>query len=107
MVVTGPAVPVAVNVTGLPVNVPLVAVTVLAPATAPSVHVVLAMPLAFETTGCVPTDPPPVTTAKVTLTPPIGLPNASVTSALMGDPRAVPTAPLCPLPPLIASVVAA
>src|SRR6266540_3553061 len=49
-----PAVPVAVNVTGLPVNPPDVAVSVFGPAVVPSVHdVTAAIPLGFVVTGAV------------------------------------------------------
>src|SRR5207249_10024460 len=73
----GPAVPVAVKVTGLPLipDPAAAAVSVLAPAADPSVHdVAAATPFAPVTTGAVGfTDPPPEATAKVTLTPATGL----------------------------------
>src|SRR5205823_5190466 len=71
-----PAVPVAVNVTGLPVSPVAVAVSVFGPAVGPPVHdVTAAIPLAFVVTGVVGvTVPPPEATANVTLTPSTGLP---------------------------------
>src|SRR5207249_9725882 len=76
-----PAVPVAVNVTGLPVNPVDVAVRVFGPAVALGVQdVTAATPLAFVVTGVVGlTVPPPDATANVTRTPPTGLPFASRT----------------------------
>jgi hypothetical protein len=73
----GPAVAVAVNVTGLPVSVPEVAVRLFAPATVPRVQdMAFAIPLGFVDTGVVGfTVPPPDVTAKVTATPATGLLN--------------------------------
>src|SRR5437773_1875572 len=73
--VAWPAVPVAVNVTGLPV--PMEAVSVLPPAVVPSVQaVVAAIPLAsVDTAVSGLTVPPPDVTANVTATPATGLPN--------------------------------
>ena len=75
MVVAAPTVPVAVKVRGEPVRPVAVAVSVLLPAVAPKVHVgEVAMPLAFVVTVVgEPSEPPPVATAKVTLTPLTGL----------------------------------
>src|SRR6185437_3992196 len=68
-----PAVPVALNVTGLPPpeNPVAVAVSEFPPAVVPRVHEPMdAMPVAPVVVGLVPvSDPPPVTTAKVTDTP--------------------------------------
>jgi hypothetical protein len=75
-----PAVPVALNVTGDPVNDPDVAVSVFAPAADPSVHdPTVAIPDAFVVAFAPVTLPPPVATAKVTDTPATPLPLASVT----------------------------
>src|SRR3989442_1504403 len=76
-----PAVPVAVNVTGLPVRPVDVAVRVFGPAVGPRVHdVTVAMPLGPAHTAAVGTTaPPPAATAKVTATPLTGLPLASCT----------------------------
>src|SRR5690348_18447568 len=75
-----PAVPVAWNVTGLPVSEPEVAVTVLGPATVPSVQLpTVAMPLALVVWVGPVMLPPPDATANVTATPGTGCPPASVT----------------------------
>src|SRR5438552_4739774 len=80
-VAAAPAVPVAVNVTGLPASPVAVAVSEFGPAVGPNVHdVTAAIPLAFVVTGVVRlTVPPPEATANVTLTPATGLPFASCT----------------------------
>ena len=72
-----PAVPVALNVTGLPESPVAVAVSVLGPAVGPRVHdVTAAIPSAPVATAVVGfTVPPPEPTAKVTATPPTGLLN--------------------------------
>src|SRR5439155_403744 len=74
-----PAVPVAVNVAGLPVNPLEVPARLSAPAVDPSVHdVTPATPLAFVVTGAVGlTVPPPEATANVTRTPATEFPFAS------------------------------
>src|SRR6185437_15291186 len=81
--VAAPAVPVALNVTGLPPpeNPVAVAVSVLAPAVVPSFQlVIVAIPLALVVAGFVPLNEPlPTPMAKVTVTPATGLPFASVT----------------------------
>ena len=71
-----PGVPVAVNVTGLPVRPAELAVRVFVPSVGPRVHdVAAAMPSSPVATGLVGlTLPPPDATAKVTLTPCTGLP---------------------------------
>ena len=95
IVVAAPVIPVALNVTGLPANEFAVAVTVFAPAAAPSVQLVsVATPLPFVTTdaglaGAI--APPPLVSANVTVTPPTALPPASVTFTLGGAPTAVDT----------------
>src|SRR5205807_2646100 len=69
-VAAGPAVPVAVNVTGLPVRPAALAVRVLAPAVVPRVQVpTVAMPLEFVVCSAPVTLPPPDAGANVTLTP--------------------------------------
>jgi len=91
--VAAPAVPVAVNVTGLPVSPATVAVTVFAPAFVPSVQLVsVATPLAFVSTvvgGAM--VPPPAVTANVTLTADTGTAPAPVTNTLGGAATAEPT----------------
>ena len=91
IVAAAPAVPVAVNVTGLPVSDPDVAVRVLLPTVALSVQLpTVAMPLPFVV--CVPpvTLPLPAAGANVTATPATGLPFASFTITEGGDVTAVP-----------------
>ena len=98
-VVATPAVPFALNVTGLPVSPVTVAVTVLTPAVVPSVQLVsVAMPLAFVATVAGLTGlstPPPAVIANTTLTPLTGLPPASVTRTLGGALAALPAVALC------------
>src|ERR1051325_940562 len=107
-----PAVPEAVNVTGLPVR-PLAAavrVLLLVPAAGPSVQLVrLAIPEAFVLTvaGLAGTEvPPPLVTVNVTATPDTALPPASVTRTEGGAPTAVPTVALCDVEELAAIVLA-
>src|SRR5207253_1110675 len=86
-----PAVPVAVNVTGLPVSDPDVAVRVLLPAVALSVQLpTVAMPLPLVV--CVPpvTLPLPTAGVNVTATSATGFPFASFTITDGGDVTAVP-----------------
>src|SRR5439155_1651068 len=91
-VAAAPAVPVAVNVTGLPASPVAVAVSEFGPAVGPNVHdVTAAIPLAFVVTGVVGlTVPPPEATANVTLTPATGLPFASRTITEAGVATVVP-----------------
>ena len=63
------AFPVAVNVTGLPLNVEEVTVTVLVPAALPSVSVVWTRPFTSETELVPESDPPPPVIAHVTVVP--------------------------------------
>jgi hypothetical protein len=78
---TGPATPVAVNVTGV-VTPAAVAVIAFAPATVPSVQLpAVATPSAFVT-AVPPPVPPPDVTANVTLTSGTGLPSEVVTFTL-------------------------
>src|SRR3989304_3826059 len=109
MVVAAPAVPVAVNVTGLPDSVPDVAVRAFGPAVVPSPHAVTAaIPPVPVVTGVVGlTVPPPVATANVTDTPTTGLLNWSRTSTEGSIATAVPTVALWPSPALIAICLAA
>ena len=68
-----PAVPVALKVTGEPRRAALVAVSVLAPARVPSFQEpTVAMPAALVTAVRPPAEPPPLVTAKVTVTPRTG-----------------------------------
>ena len=82
----------AVKVTGDPVSDPLVAVNVFVPAVVPNVQLVtVAIPLALVVTAVVGlTVPPPLATAKVTLTPLTGLLLASVTITLGAVATALP-----------------
>src|SRR5882724_8813533 len=104
-----PAVPVAVNVTGLPVSPGAVALRVFAPAVVPSVQdVTAASPAAVVVTGAVGfTVPPPVATANVTATPATGLPFASRTITAGLTATAVPAVADWPLPALTAIELAA
>ena len=92
IVVAAPAVPVAVNVTGLPVSDPDVAVSVFDPAVALRVHEVrVAIPSDPVLTGVVGvTVPLPAAGVNVTATPPTGFPFASFTITDGGDVTAVP-----------------
>jgi hypothetical protein len=97
-----------VKLTGEPVNVPLVAVSVFAPAVVFSVQAgLVAIPeLSVVTTPLVASELPPVATEKVTDTPLTALPCASVTLTDGAVVTAVPTVALCELPPFNAIVVA-
>src|SRR5437899_5237853 len=91
---SGKSTPVAVNVA---VEAPArLAVSVLLPGVGPRFHApTRAMPAASEV-GLPPvTLPPPDATAKLTLSPPIGLPNASVTLTAGAIGTAAPTAARC------------
>ena len=91
-VATAPGVPVAVKVNGEPVRPVLVAVKVFVPAVVPRVQLPMAaIPRLLVVGVAKVTDPPPVATAKVTLTPLTGLPTALVTVTLTGVGNAVPT----------------
>ena len=106
--VAAPAVPVAVMVTGEPLNDPLVAVSVFAPAVVPKVQArLVAIPALSVVTAVVEAnEPPPVATAKVTDTPLTALPCASVTLTDGAVATAVATVALWLLPPFSAIVVA-
>jgi hypothetical protein len=96
IVVGVPVVAVAVNVTGLPVRTPDVAVTVYVPDLFPSVSVLFACPLPFVVVVVVlndcPTAPPGVVAiANVTLVPWTGFPPASVTVTTNGEASAALT----------------
>src|SRR5207302_8255969 len=103
-----PTVAVAVNVTGLPAKPAAVAVSVFAPATAPSRHEVTCaipvVPVASGSTGA--TLPPPDTTANCTAIPDTAFPCASRTITAGGVATGVPAVALCPSPPLLAIDVA-
>ena len=103
-----PAVPVAVKVMGEPLNDPLVAVSVLAPAVVPKVQTgLVATPvLSVLTAPLEANEPPPVATAKVTDTPLTALPSASVTLTDGAVVTAVATVALWLFPPFTAIVVA-
>ena len=88
-----PAVPVAVNVTGEPTMLPLVAVNVFDPAVVPNVQLpTVAMPLAFVVADKSVPDPPPEATANMTETPETGLPFASIIMTLGAVATAEPAA---------------
>src|SRR5205807_4465935 len=91
MVAAGPAVPVAVNVTGLPVRPPDVAVSVFEPAVALIVQLpTVAIPLPLVVWLPPVTLPLPGATANVTATPVTGFPFASFTITEGGELTAVP-----------------
>jgi hypothetical protein len=91
IVAAAPAVPVAVNVTGLPVSDPEVAVNVFAPAEALNVQLpTVAMPLPSVVWLPPVIVPFPGATANVTATPATGFPFASFTITEGGVPTAVP-----------------
>src|SRR5438128_581104 len=79
VLLAGPMVPVAVNVTGLPVSPVAVAVSVLSPGTSPSVQDVAAIPLALLEVVTGLAVPPPPVASNGTPTPATGLPNCSDT----------------------------
>jgi hypothetical protein len=90
--VAAPAIPVAVKVSGDPVSPLLVAVSVLPPTIDPNVQLpTVATPLALVVALPPVMLPPPVATAKVTVTPATGLSNASRTSTLGAVATAIPT----------------
>ncbi len=92
ILVAGPAVPVAVKVTGEPERPLLVALSVFVPAVVPRVQLpTVAMPEEFVVAEPPVIEPPPEATAKVTATPETGLLFASVTSTLGLMATAVPT----------------
>jgi hypothetical protein len=88
------AVAVAPNEIGLPLSVPEVAVTVLAPAVAPSVSVADASPWLLVTACVALSVPPPAVATKVILTPETGLPLTSLAWTTNGFDKAAPAAPL-------------
>jgi hypothetical protein len=106
--VAAPATPVAVKVTGEPLNPVAVAVNRFGPAVVPKVQVGLVAipPLSVITALEEATEPPPSPTAKVTGTPLTALPCPSVTTTEGAVPTAVPTVARCRLPPFMAMRVA-
>jgi hypothetical protein len=102
-----PATPVAVKVTGAPLNP--VAVSVFAPTIVPKVQagLVAIPPLSVITAPEDANEPPPLPTAKVTGTPLTALPCASVTTTEGAVATAVPTVALCRSPDRTATRVAA
>src|SRR5205823_12752432 len=102
-----PAVPCAVNATGLPVRPAAVAVSRLGPAVALRVQeVAAAIPFVPVVTGVVGvTVPLPASVANVTATPATGLPLASFTITEGGGVTAVPAGADVP-PPFAASAAA-
>ena len=106
--VAAPAVPCAVNVTGLPASDPAVAVNVFEPAVALRVQLpTAAIPFASVVWAAPVTLPLCGPGANVTDTPETGLPNASVTITDGGTATAVPAGACCALPPLGPIVAAA
>src|SRR5207253_1483085 len=102
-----PAVPVAVNVTGLPFTPGAVAVNVFAPAVVPSVQLpTAAMPLALVVWLAPVMLPLPGPTANVTETPCTGLPFASFTITAGAVATALFTVAVCLSPPLTAMLPA-
>jgi len=102
-----PAVPVAVNVTGLPVSDPELAVKLFEPAVALSVQLpTVATPLPSVVWLPPVIVPFPGATANVTATPATGLPFASLTITEGGEPTAVPAGAVW-LVGLFAAIVAA
>jgi hypothetical protein len=100
--------PVAVNVTGLPVRLPEVAVSVFAPALVPSVQLpTVATPLAFVVALPTVMEPPPEPAAKVTEVAETALPKLSVTFTEGAVETLVFTVALWPLPVLTAIELAA
>jgi hypothetical protein len=95
-----PATPVAVKVTGEPLNPVVVAVSVFAPTIVPKVQagLVAIPPLSVITEPEDANVPAPLLTAKVTATPLTALPWASVTATDGAVPTAVPTVALCRSP---------
>jgi hypothetical protein len=106
---TAPDVPIAVMLTGDPVNDPLVAVNVFTPAVVPRVQAgLVAMPLLSVVTALEEdNDPPPPPTANVTDTPLTPFPCASLTLTAGAVATAVPTVALWPVPAEAAICVAA
>jgi len=90
-----------------PLSVPEVALRTFAPVTGPSVHEpTVAMPEALVVTVAPETDPPPLTTAKVTVAPPIGDPFWSFTITEGGGVTTAPATPVTEVEEFAASVVA-
>jgi hypothetical protein len=90
----GPAVPVALKVTGEPESPMEVAVTVLVPAVVPRVKVEETLPSEPVVALVIDRDPPPAVTANDTLTPPTALLLASLTITTNGLDSVVPTVAL-------------
>ena len=103
-----PAVPVALNVIGLPVSPVALAVNPFAPAVAPRRHdVSAAIPLAAVEIGAVGAiTPPPAVTAQVTATPATALPLASRAMTEGGVATVAPATAVWPPPACSASCVA-
>src|SRR5437588_842199 len=107
IVAAAPAVPVAVDVTGLPVSEPDVAVKVFGPAVALSVQLpTVAMPLPLVAWLPPLSLPVPLPTSNVTATPVTGFPFASLTITDGGELTAVPAVAAW-LVGLFAAIVAA
>ena len=85
---------VAVYVRGDPASVPAEAETVCVPTVLPSCQVLCASPASVVTAVALPTEPPPLVTANVTVTPPTPSPSLAVTNATSGFARVLPTRPL-------------
>jgi hypothetical protein len=83
VVVAMPALPLAFTVSGEPASPLAVTVIDCVPTTAPSVHVVLAAPVASVVSAAAPSVP--FVVAKLTITPATGLAYGSVTRTMIGD----------------------
>jgi len=94
MLVAGPAVPVALKVTGDPESPVDVAVTVFVPDVVPNVRIVDALPSAPVVAEVADSDPLPAVTANVTPTPLTGLLFASLTTTTKRLASVVPTVAL-------------
>jgi hypothetical protein len=90
----GPAVPVALKVTGEPERPMEVVVTVLVPAVVPNVRAEEALPSEPVVVLVTDREPPPVVTANATLTPLTALLLASLTITTNGLDSVVPTVAL-------------
>jgi len=98
MIAAAVPVPVAVNVTGEPANPGALAVTELEPAVSPTVSVLSAWPVASLVALVAERSPPPLSTAKTTVTPATGFPCASLTVTTNGSGSVVPTSALWSFP---------
>src|SRR5216683_7630426 len=94
LAVSGAVTAVALNTTGEPVSPFTFAVSVWVPALGPRVRVTEATPLLPVTGDIDDTEPPPLPTTHVTVTPAFPFPCASITSTVCGVARVVLTEPV-------------